>query len=139
MNCYLIESGASDDDTPYCVRALAWLLAKPEQFKMMYIPSLQQLEGSYFTSAIGLQLGHDSKNLGLIKYAKQEIHVITDDIMDKVEDPVRLFACYCDDKSLARMEELLNIQDILVFPWVPEHDVNEWKKKYNPQRILLDS
>lgn len=139
MNCYLIESGPSDDDTPYCVRALAWLVAKPEQFKMMYIPSLQQLEGTYFTSAIGFELGHNSKNLRLIKYAKQDIHLITNDMMEKVDDPVRLFACSCDDDSLTRMEQMLNIKDILVFPWNPEHDVNGWKEKYHPQKIELDS
>jgi len=138
MNCYLIESGPTDDDTPYCVRALSWLVAKPEQFKMMYIPTLQQLEGSYFTSALGLQLGHDSKNLGLIKYAKQDIHVITDDTIDNISDPVRLFAYCCDDNSLKKMEDSLNIKDILVFPWVPDYDVKEWKEKYKPQKIELD-
>ena len=134
----MIESGPSDDDTPYCVRALAWLVAKPEQFKMMYIPSLQQLEHTYFASALGSKLGHDSKNLGLVKYAKQDIHIVTNDNIDAVEDPVRLFAYCCDDVSLKKMEDKLNIKDILVFPWVPDYDVKEWKEKYKPQRIELD-
>ena len=60
-------------------------------------------------------------------------------MMDKVEDPVRLFAYCCDDQSLTRMEKTLNIKDILVFPWNPNTDVNEWKKKYNPKRIKMDS
>lgn len=59
----------------------------------------------------------------MISWLGKWIFVITDEDMDDFPRPVRMFALWCNDESLARLESKYTITNMLVLPWVPNYEI----------------
>jgi len=115
-----------------------WLAAQPEK-ALLYVPRPDKLESSYLSKLYTPEQGKEFKNKMSIKFGEKDIDVITGTTIKPIPDLVNVFVCWGDDhydQAIPEIEETYNINSILVLPWNPKTDINNWKVKYNPTQLF---
>ena len=139
VNRYFIEpSTEKPDDEKYVLFGLKWLVEQPEK-GLVYVPNADKLEHSYFSKLYAPDQGKEFRDKMSIKFGKKNIDVITGTTIKQISDLINIFICWADDhydKKIWEIEETYNINSILVLPWNPETDINNWKSKYNPTQLF---
>jgi len=139
VNRYFMESSPDKpDDDEFVLFGVKWLADKPEK-ALLYLPDSDKLESSYLSKLYNSEQAKEFSKKLSIRFGDKDIDVITKTTIKSIPDLVNVFVCWGDDnfdKVIPKIEETYNINSILVLPWVPEHDISNWKIQYNPIQLF---
>lgn len=130
--CYIPAYGPDHN----AVKAgLKWLLEGSNETLVLYVPTLRQVDtGTVLTTVLGESVAKQFRKTGVLRTESSEINLITALKMNHQPEPVRILALWADSDGLKKIESRYRNSNILVVTWNSKYDIEEWKRKHQPEQ-----